>query len=285
MSTPFGTLLAAADLRPRLDDPSWAVIDCRFDLDNHSRGQAAYLEGHIPGAVYAHLDRDLAAPPNGSNGRHPLPPVEILAAVFSRWGIGDGVQVVAYDDSGGQYAARLWWCLHYLGHETTAVLDGGLAAWKQEGLPLRAGSEERRPREFHPAVRPSMRVEAVQILSSLGSFSLRLIDARAPERFRGEEEPIDPVAGHIPGAVNHPWQTNLSPDGRFLPAAILRADFEALLDSTPPKDAVAYCGSGVTATHNLLALAYAGLEGARLYPGSWSEWCSDLRRPVARGPA
>jgi thiosulfate/3-mercaptopyruvate sulfurtransferase len=285
MSTPFGTLLAAADLQPRLDDPSWAVIDCRFDLDDHSRGQAAYLEGHIPGAIYAHLDRDLAAPPNGSNGRHPLPPVEILAAVFSRWGIGDGVQVVAYDDSGGPFAARLWWCLHYLGHEATAVLDGGLAAWKQEGLPLRAGSEERRPREFHPAVRPSMRAEAAQIVSSLGSFSLRLIDARAPERFRGEEEPIDPVAGHIPGAVNHPWQANLGPDGRFLPAAILRADFEALLGGTSPKDAVTYCGSGVTATHNLLALAYAGLEGARLYPGSWSEWCSDLRRPVARGPA
>jgi thiosulfate/3-mercaptopyruvate sulfurtransferase len=279
----YTTLISSEELLPHLDDPRWALIDCRFDLADPAAGQAAYLAEHIPGAVYAHLERDLSAPPTGTNGRHPLPPPGILAAVFSRWGIGHGVQVIVYDDSGGGYAARAWWSLRFLGHDAVAVLDGGLQAWVASGHPVRQGLESRRPASFSPSPRSELKIEADQVLAGLGSPGVVLIDARAPERFRGEEEPIDPVAGHIPGALNRPWQTNLDASGRFLPAIALRQQFEALLGASPASSAVAYCGSGVTACHNLLAMAHAGLLGARLYPGSWSEWSSSASRPVATG--
>jgi len=277
------TLISSEELLPHLDDPRWALIDCRFDLADPAAGQAAYLDEHIPGAVYAHLERDLSAPPTGANGRHPLPPPGVLAAVFSRWGIGHGVQVIVYDDSGGGYAARTWWSLRFLGHDAVAVLDGGLQAWVASGHPVRQGLESRRPAPFSPSPRSELKIEADQVLAGLGSPGIVLIDARAQERFRGEEEPIDPVAGHIPGALNRPWQTNLDASGRFLPAIALRHQFEALLGASPASSAVAYCGSGVTACHNLLAMAHAGLLGARLYPGSWSEWSSSASRPVATG--
>ncbi len=281
----FTTLITAQTLREHFGRADWAIVDCRFDLLRPAWGQEAYLQGHVPGAIYASLEKDISAPSTGTNGRHPLPPDLILAAAFSRWGIDRKTQVVAYDDNGGGYAARAWWCLRYLGHDRVALLDGGLPAWVEAGMPLRSGEEQRAPAKFRPAPRPGLRIDASEIAASARTSRLRLIDARAPERYRGDEEPIDPVAGHIPAAVNHPWQSNLDAQGRFRPAAELRLEYLALLRGQPPESAAVYCGSGVTACHDLLAMSYAGLDGARLYPGSWSEWCSNAARPVARGPA
>lgn len=282
MRTPT-VLVSSSEVQANLGDPRWVLLDCRFDLLNPDAGQAAYLEGHIPGAIYAHLERDLSAPSTGTNGRHPLPPPEILGAVFSRWGIGVGSQVVSYDEDGGGFAARAWWSLRSLGHEAVAVLDGGLASWLEAGLPLRAGEESRPPAEFHPRPRSSMTIDAAEILERLGDPTLVLIDARAAERYRGDDEPIDPVAGHIPGAINHPWQQNLDEHGRLLAPADLRARYEAMIAGAQPQDVVTYCGSGVTSCHNLLAMAHAGISGARLYAGAWSEWCSNADRPIAVG--
>jgi thiosulfate/3-mercaptopyruvate sulfurtransferase len=276
-------LVSTFELHASLGDPRWIVLDCRFDLLDPGAGQAAYLAGHIPGALYAHLERDLSAPPSGANGRHPLPPPEILAAVFCRWGISAGSQVVCYDEDGGGFAARAWWSLRYLGHDAAAVLDGGLAAWIEAGLPLQAGQVSRQPAEFHFQLRPSMKIDAIEIVERLRDPTLVLLDARAPERYRGDEEPIDPVAGHIPGAVNHPWQRNLDERGCLLAPNKLRARFEPVIAGAQAHDIVTYCGSGVTACHNLLALAHAGIDGARLYAGAWSEWCAHTDRPVAVG--
>jgi thiosulfate/3-mercaptopyruvate sulfurtransferase len=276
-------MITVTELLPHLDDPSWAIADCRFDLTAPEKGQEVYLEAHIPGAVYAHLERDLSGPPTGSNGRHPLPPPGILASVFSRWGIGPGVQVVAYDADNGSMAARLWWCLRYLGHNAVAVLDGGIAAWRAAAGPLKGGEERRLPRPFRPDTRSEKLVTAEDVLDILRTLSALVIDSRAPERYRGDEEPIDPVAGHIPGARNRPWQENVDPEGKMRPPEVLRREFDLLLGGRPPDQAVFYCGSGVTACHNLLAMEHAGLRGARLYAGSWSEWCSDASRPVATG--
>ncbi len=276
-------LVSASELLPHLDDPRWAIVDCRFDLAAPAKGTADYLGAHIPGAVYAHLERDLSGPPSGRNGRHPLPPAAILAATFARWGIGPGVQVVAYDEDGGGYAARLWWCLRFLGYDDVAVLDGGIAAWGAIGGPTRSGEEKRQPREFEPHVRSGFLAMIGDVAAAIGDPATPLIDSRAPERYRGDEEPIDPVAGHIPGARNHPWQENVGPDGRMRASALLRVEFERLLGARPPTSAIVYCGSGVTACQNLLALEHAGLTGARLYAGSWSEWCSDASRPIAVG--
>jgi thiosulfate/3-mercaptopyruvate sulfurtransferase len=279
----YSSIITASELLPHLDDPAWAIADCRFDLAAPGRGQEDYLRAHIPGAIYAHLERDLSGAPTGSNGRHPLPPPGILAGVFSRWGIGPGVQVAAYDADSGSMAARLWWCLRYLGHDAIAVLDGGFAAWREIGGPLREGEERRRARAFEPKVHAEKLVTAGDVLAVLGAGSALLIDSRAPERYRGDEEPLDPVAGHIPTARNRPWQENVAPEGKMRPPDALRREFELLLGGRPPGEAIFYCGSGVTASHNLLAMDYAGLRGARLYAGSWSEWCSDLARPVATG--
>jgi thiosulfate/3-mercaptopyruvate sulfurtransferase len=274
----YSTLILPAELAPRLADPDWAVIDCRFDLGAPDKGEYDYIEEHVPGAIYAHLDRDLSGARTGTNGRHPLPSVRQMEERFSSMGIDETVQVVAYDASSGVTAARLWWMLRYAGHDAVAVLDGGLAAWKAEGQPLASGREMRRPRTFVARARDSMRIDVDALESSLAR--LLLIDARAPERFRGEVEPYDPVKGHIPGARNHPTSESLSKDGRFLDAGVLRERFLSLLGTTPMESVVSYCGSGVTACHNLLAMEVAGLPGARLYPGSWSEWCADARRPI-----
>jgi thiosulfate/3-mercaptopyruvate sulfurtransferase len=277
----FSNLIQPSELEPHLGDPLWAIVDCRFYLVEPSKGEAEYEKEHLPGATYADLDRDLAGPKTGTNGRHPLPSLETMTERFSRFGIDDQVQVVAYDTSQGQMAARLWWMLRYLGHDSAAVLDGGLQSWKAGGFPVVSGRESRAPRSFTAHPRESMRVD-LEALERERTEHL-LIDARAPERFRGEVEPFDPVKGRIPGARNHPTASSLAADGRFLAPSELRARFQSILRSRPADSVVSYCGSGVTACHNLLAMDVAGLRGARLYPGSWSEWSADERRPIERG--
>jgi thiosulfate/3-mercaptopyruvate sulfurtransferase len=273
------TLITAEALRS-LAEPV-VLLDCSFDLADPAAGERAYLAGHLPGAVYAHLDRDLSGAKAPGRGRHPLPDRVAFAAAAGRWGIAPGVQVVAYDAQGGPYAARAWWLLRWLGHDAVTVLDGGIAAWQEAGGALASGAaaitHAGPPYPAGPAAMPTM--DAAALLAALGR--VRVLDARAGERFRGEVEPLDPVAGHIPGATHRFFKDNLQPDGRFKPAARLRAEFDAL--ATPAADVVHQCGSGVTACHNLLAMAHAGLEGSRLFPGSWSEWCADPSRPVALG--
>ncbi|MFQ5792094.1 MAG: sulfurtransferase [Acidobacteriota bacterium] len=283
----YQPLISVQELLPHIEEPDVAVIDCRFHLLEPERGESEYLEAHIPGAIYAHLDRDLSAPATGSNGRHPLPSVEKMVRLFAQWGIDAGVQVVAYDGDSGQIAARLWWMLRYAGHDNVAVLDGGLRAWKEAGLALGVGRQRRPSGDFQPQVRERMRVDVVQILKHVeepaSSEIGLLIDARDPKRYRGEEEPIDPVAGHIPRARNHFHQSNLDGRGRFLPSEELRRRFQSLLGETAAEAVAVYCGSGVTACHDLLAMEHAGMVGARLYPGSWSEWCADPSRPIETG--
>ncbi|MEO7243927.1 MAG: sulfurtransferase [Rubrivivax sp.] len=277
------TLIDADALQARLAAGApTVVLDARFELSAPPAGRAAYAAGHVPGARYAHLDDDLAGACTGHNGRHPLPGRADFAARVGGWGITPGVQVVAYDDQSGAIAARAWWLLRWLGHDAVAVLDGGWSAWVEAGgaveatspAPLLAASPY--PASDTPAM-PTVQADA--LLAQLGR--VRLLDARAGERFRGEVEPLDPVAGHIPGATLRCFRDNLAPGGRFKPAALLRAEFDAL--ASPPASVVHQCGSGVTACHNLLAMAHAGLEGSVLYPGSWSEWCADPKRPVAIG--
>lgn len=262
------TIVDVETLARHLDEPEWVIVDCRFDLAAPEAGEAAYAEGHIPGAQYAHLDRDLSSQPYTDRGRHPLPAPASMARLFSRLGIGDQTQVVAYDDSSGHYAARLWWMLRYMGHEAVAVLDGGWQAWLAAELP--AAVEVRPNAPAHFSGRP--RRDRLVTLDAVSVTPL-LVDSRDPERYRGEVEPIDPVAGHIPGAVNRPYRANWDAEGRWLPPAELRAGFQALLADVPSAQAVFYCGSGVSACVNLLAMTHAGLEPGRLYAGSWSEWC------------
>lgn len=278
----FTTLIDPNDLAAQLANPGWAIVDCRFALADPDRGEQAYLAGHIAGAVYAHLDRDLAGPVvPGRTGRHPLPEIAAFAQTLGNWGIGPGVQVVAYDDAGGAMAARLWWLLRWLGHDAAAVLDGGWPAWVATGQPVRSGRETRPARTFTPRQRASMLADAAEVLRLRGDPAARLLDARSADRYRGENETIDPVAGHIAGAVSAPFAENLGPDGRFRAQDDLRTRYEAILGDVPPEGAVVYCGSGVTAAHDLLAMVHAGMDGGRLYAGSWSEWINDPARPIA----
>lgn len=265
------------------------LLDCGFDLTNPAAGRAAFEQGHLPGARYVHLDDDLAGPmhPEGPRspqftGRHPLPDREAFAARVGAWGIGPETQVVVYDNHGLIYAARAWWMLRWLGHSTTAVLDGGRAAWVARHGSLEAGIPASAPRAPYPlSPQPSMPViEADALLADLGR--VRVLDARTVERRRGDVEPLDPVGGHIPGSTARFFKDNLQPDGFFKPAEQLRAEFQAL-GVRPDDETVQQCGSGVTACHNLLAQLHAGLGVSRLYVGSWSEWCADPRRPVAKG--
>ena len=282
MTTTHNSLVPGAAVQEHLG--AWAVVDCRFDLQHENWGFDQYLEAHIPSAVYASLSRDLSGKPSGSNGRHPLPAIDAIEATFGRLGIDRSTQVVAYDQDAGMYASRLWWMLRYLGHGAVAVLDGGWARWKGEGRPTRTGPEERAAAKFVALPRPEMLASAADVEAIRQRRSDILVDARAPERFEGRSEPIDRVPGHIPGAINHFYKTNVMPDGQMLPPTELRRSFERVLQSRTPDRAVMYCGSGVTACHNLLAMEHAGLPGARLYVGSWSEWSSDPARPVATGP-
>jgi thiosulfate/3-mercaptopyruvate sulfurtransferase len=271
-------LISAPELRALLDVRTpMLLLDCRFNLADPSAGERAFAEGHIPGATYAHLNTQLSGPVTGQNGRHPLPSPEAFAATLQAWGVGPDTRVVAYDDQGGMFAARAWWLLQWAGHSDVQVLDGGWKAWQAQGAqrsaPAPTPSE---PRSFQP-------VMVNEVLAHLNQPEhMQLLDARAPDRFRGENETLDPVGGHIPGAFNRFFQLNLQPDGRFADAATLRAAFELVLGECDPRTVVHQCGSGVTACHNLLAMEVAGLHGSRLYAGSWSEWCADPSRPVAR---
>lgn len=280
----YTTLVSTDTLDAHLDG-TWAIVDCRFDLQNPAWGRAQYREGHIPGAVYASLNDDLAGERTGSNGRHPIPSVDALAATFGRLGIDRTTQVVAYDQDTGLFASRLWWSLRFLGHEMVALLDGGWAKWTREQRAVRAGDESRHQAAFRPDPNPAMRAALSEVEAISRTGAALLVDARGPERFEGASEPIDRLAGHIPGAVNHFYKWNLSADGTMLPPGALREQFDRLLGGRAPSDAVMYCGSGVSACHNLLAMEHAGLRGMRLYPGSWSEWSSDPSRPVEKGPA
>ena len=276
-------LISAPALRAQMSAGARLMVcDCRFDLADPAHGEADHLAWHIPGAVYLHLDRDLSAPKDGRNGRHPLPDRAAFAARMAELGCQDDLPVVAYDASGGMYAARLWWMLRWLGHERVAVLDGGLAGWKRGKRVLEEAAPVVAPREF--VARPrDLSVSTAQVLADLNAPSMLILDARSPERFRGENETLDPVGGHIPGAVNRFYFDNLDDAGcYFKPAGELRAEFDAILGGRPASAVVQQCGSGVTACHNLLAMELAGLSGSRLYPGSWSEWCADPARPVEK---
>ena len=279
-------LVNSAEVAAHLGDPSWCIFDCRHDLRQTEYGVQAYARGHIPGAQFLHLDRDLSGPTTGRNGRHPLPDPEVLAKRMSQCGVGINTQVVAYDNEGGIFASRLWWLLRWLGHRRVAVLDGGLAGWKRARLMLEEGPPLISPQEFAARLNGAgaMAVDTDFVRAHLDAPDMMMIDARSPERFRGENETLDPVGGHIPGSVNRFYADNLDDDGcYFKPAAQLRKEFEALLAGQDPRQVVQQCGSGVTACHNLLAMELAGLSGSKLYAGSWSEWCSDPARPVATG--
>ena len=278
----LNTLISTDELAARLDDPSLALFDVRHELTSpESWGENEYKASHVPRAIFLHLDRDLSAPKNGHNGRHPLPTPEACAALFSRVGIDASKQVVVYDQGSGSFASRLWWMLRWVGHEAVAVLDGGFAKWTREKRPVTAEVIEPVATRFVVKnVTPTVSSSGVE--ASLSRHTLLLVDARAPERFRGEVEPIDPVAGHIPGAVNRPASLNLTAGGVFKPAATLRTEFAALLGGRTHADVVHHCGSGVTACANILAMEIAGLHGTRLYPGSWSEWIAKRERPIAK---
>jgi thiosulfate/3-mercaptopyruvate sulfurtransferase len=284
MAVAHTTLIPAATLADRLSDPDWLVADCRFELSDPQAGLAAYRAGHIPGAIHADLERDLSAPVTAATGRHPLPPVAELEVTFSRFGISERTQVVAYDAGPGAYAARLWWILRWLGHDAVAVLDGGIAAWIAQGRPLTLAERARAPARFTAHPRPRMLCSAQEIPAALARGAA-LVDVRGAERFRGEVEPLDTVAGHVPGAVNLPFLENLGPDGRFRAPAALAALWGARAGVAAGREVVCMCGSGVTACQGLLALESAGVTGGRLYAGSWSEWIRDPSRPVAHGAA
>ncbi len=283
----YQTLIDALELVQKLGEPSWAIVDCRFVLAESERGRQDYLKAHIPGAVYAHLNDDLSGEIiPGKTGRHPLPSPEAFATTLSSWGIDSSVQVIAYDDSNASMAAaRLWWMLRWMGHDAAAVLNGGWKAWQQAGYPEASGAESRPARTFIPQVRRELVVTADDVVAQVHQPGFRLVDARAAERYRGEQEPIDPVAGHIPGALNLPFTDLMEADGRFQPPEALRARFQPLLGETPSEETIFYCGSGVTAAHAALAFAHAGLGDGRLYAGSWSEWITDPNRPRATGGA
>jgi thiosulfate/3-mercaptopyruvate sulfurtransferase len=300
---PYTTLISTTELAQHLTDPDWAVFDCRFSLADPERGRRAYAQAHIPGAIYAHLNEDLASPIIPSvTGRHPLPAIEFATARFSAWGIDEQVQVVAYDDSGGGMAARLWWLLRWLGHDAVAVLDGDWRKWQSEGLLTHDGVARRPSRRFVPQPRSDLLISTEEIEASLrGAQSatkqspppeesvalavtptFKLFDSRTADRFRGENETIDPIAGHIPGAISAPYPDNLNPDGTFRSDEELRARFIALLGDTPAERTAFYCGSGVTAAQNILAVKHVGLGDAKLYAGSWSEWITNPQRLIEK---
>lgn len=294
MSTPAAPIAAtplidAASLRCLIDDRGTTsldllLLDCRFNLAQPDAGQAAYLQGHIEGAIYAHLDRDLSGPKTGRNGRHPLPTPQALTLTLQDWGVTPETRIVAYDDAGGMIAARAWWLLRWFGLAHVQVLDGGLPAWIAADGTLTDQPPTRQPSLLAPgACSPADLVSADEVLAGMSGHrgAQVLLDARTPERFRGLGETLDPVGGHIPGARNRWFGLNLKEGGRFKDPTALRQEFDALLGDVPPGHLVHQCGSGVTACHNLLAMAHAGLDASRLYPGSWSEWCADPTRPVS----
>ncbi|WP_394064971.1 sulfurtransferase [Alcaligenes sp. WGS1538] len=286
----FDYLVTPEQLRANLGRADWLVFDVRHDLADHQAGRRAYEQGHIPGALFLDHETDLAAPRTGANGRHPLPDRQDLAALMRLQGLTSGMQVVAYDAQGSLFASHLWWMLRWLGHPHVAILDGGWQAWREAGGEVETGRRQPSVSEAQavqslnlPRQAAMPTVQADQVLANIAQPVFTVIDARAPERYRGEVEPMDPVAGHIPGALNRSHMNNLDAQGRFKPAGQLQQEFQALLGDTPASQVVHQCGSGITACHNLFAMELAGLNGSRIYPGSWSEWVSDPTRPVARG--
>lgn len=282
MSGPYSqTLVSAETLLQHLQDPDWVVIDCHFDLAKPDWGFENYQEGHIPGAVYAHLDHDLSGPITPVTGRHPLPDMAKFCATLSSWGIQSETQVVVYDTAGGAIASRLWWMLRSLGHTKTALLNGGYKVWKKAAFPEEQGIRTRLSSVFIPVNKTWTAVVSAEEVEQIRSRpDFRLIDARAKERFEGINEPIDPVPGHIPGAINRFHVYNLRPDGLFLSPETLKSQFTDLIGDIPPDQVVVYCGSGVTSCHHVLAMEIAGFSGVRLYAGSWSEWIRDPNRPI-----
>lgn len=279
----YNTLISVSHLSPFLQHPQWRIIDCRFSLADVDIGASAYRYGHIPGACYADLNKDLSAGVTEMTGRHPLPDFSQLARKLATWGVSNQTQVVAYDDAGGVFASRLWWLLRTMGHDRVAVLDGGIGQWQQQGLPLTThlpGSVKKQA--FRLYLNDNAWLTVAQLETALAKKQICLLDARSPERYRGEQEPIDPVAGHIPHALNRNYQLNLDRQGQFLSASQLLSQFRQLIGSTDPRQVVHYCGSGVTACHNLLAMEVAGLIGSKLYAGSWSEWIRNKNRTVVQ---
>src|ERR1022692_1686675 len=281
-SAKYTTLISAAALAARLPDPAWVIVDCRHNLVDVDAGERAYRAAHIAGAQFMHMDRDLSGVKTGVNGRHPLPRIADIVATFSRAGIDDSKQVIAYDQNNGMWAARLWWMLQWLGHPAATVLDGGVERWVAEGHLLTDNAPHPNGATF-VARPPAPTASAQEIMEHLEDGALTVIDARAAERYRGDVEPIDAVAGHIPGAINRPYTANLTTESAFKPAVQLSTEFQTLLQDSSPVRVVRQCGSVVTACHNVLAMAIAALPGSRLYPGSWSEWIADPTRPIARG--
>lgn len=280
----YTTIVTTEVLHAHLEDPGWVVCDCRFTLTDADAGRRAHAAGHIPGARYVHLEEDLSSPPGPGTGRHPLPDIAVLAEKLGGWGIGAGVQVVVYDDTFGAMAARLWWLLRWLGHREVALLDGGWPRWQREGRPVEASAPPPRPRAFEARPDHRLWVDAGAAARAAADPQALLLDARAEERFTGDREPLDPVAGHVPGARNRPYEDNLALSGDFLPPEELAEEYRGLLSGRAPSAVIHMCGSGVTACHNILAMEIAGLTGSRLYAGSWSEWITDPARPVATGP-
>lgn len=279
----FSTIVSTEALAQHLTDPNWVVIDCRFTLTETEAGRAAYAQGHLPGARYAHLDEDLSGSKSGRNGRHPLPEVQAFAQKLGAWGVDNRTQVVVYDDSFGAMAVRLWWMLRWLGHDAVALLDGGLPKWRREKRAWSAELPQVMPKVFQARLRPEMRVDAAAVLNAAHEPARLILDARPEMRFIGEIEPLDLVAGHVPGAKNVPFDDNLDMDGTLLSVEELRAQYADFLEGKAPDQVIHMCGSGVTACHNLLAMEIAGLPGGKLYAGSWSEWIADPSHPVAKG--
>jgi thiosulfate/3-mercaptopyruvate sulfurtransferase len=279
----YNTLISTQELTDNLNNPDFVIVDCRFQLLDPSLGEKEYRLGHIPGAVYAHQDNDLASPITKTSGRHPLPEPAIFIETLRKWGIGNSSQVVVYDSSNGGMAARLWFLLKYYGHEAVAMLDGNLPQWQSESRPLEEGEHKNSPGDFCGEPNSGMVVSTAEVKEMLGSSDTILIDSRAPERYRGKVETVDTVAGHIPGAVNRFFGNNLESSGLFKSPETLKAEFMQILGDIKPQDAVIYCGSGPTSCHNLLAMACAGLPLARDYAGSWSEWIRDPDNPIEKG--
>lgn len=279
----FATVVSTEQLAQHLDDSSWIVFDCRFTLSNTDAGAHAYQQGHIPGARYVHLDNDMSSPVTPSSGRHPLPDVKLFSEKLSGWGVDSSKQVVVYDDSFGSMAVKMWWLLRWLGHDNVALLDGGLPKWIKQKLPVSAELPNIVAAKFTPQLQDDMVVSAAEVDKARQERCSLLIDARPEQRFAGEREPLDKVAGHIPGAINWVFEENLDFDGTYLPADELREAYLKLLHGVNPGNVIHTCGSGVTACHNMLAMEIAGLPGGRLYAGSWSEWITDPSRPVATG--
>ena len=276
-------LVSPLQLAPHLGDPSWVIFDCRHDLGDVAKGARLYREGHLPSAHFAAVDTALSGAKNGANGRHPLPAPGVFAAFLAAHGVSVDTQVVAYDDAGGLYASRLWWMCRWIGLTKAGVLDGGWNKWTADGRPIATEIPVPRPAELRARPDPSLAWSADEVLRRLRNPASVLVDARAGERYRGEVEPLDPVAGHIPGALNRFYKANLNGDLTMRPAAELRREFEALLGGRHAANVGHQCGSGITACANLFAMEYAGLGGSKLYAGSWSEWVADPARPVAKG--